>query len=67
MAVEFKIGKRLTQVTERRTKADFARFVETLVDGYPGVGFIQLVTDNLNTHSEKLFYETFDKNEAERS
>jgi hypothetical protein len=34
MAVEFKIGKRLTQVTERRTRADFARFVKMLVDEY---------------------------------
>jgi hypothetical protein len=30
------------------------------------VEVIQLVTDNLNTRSEKSFYETFDKNEAER-
>jgi hypothetical protein len=66
MAVEFKIGKRLTQVTERRTRADFARFVKMLVDEYPDVKLIRLVTDNLNTHSEKSFYETFDKDEAER-
>jgi hypothetical protein len=66
MAVEFKAGKRLTQVTERRTRADFARFVKMLVDEYPGVELIRLVTDNLNTHNEKSFYETFDKDEAER-
>jgi hypothetical protein len=40
--------------------------VKTLVDEYPGVELIRLVTDNLNTHNEKSFYETFDKDEAER-
>ena len=66
MAVEFKAGKRVTQVTERRTMKDFARFVKMLVDEYPDVEVIRLVTDNLNTHKEEAFYETFSKEEAER-
>ena len=66
MAVEFKAGKRVTQVTERRTMKDFALFVKMLVDEYPGAEVIRLVTDNLNTHKEKAFYETFSKDEAER-
>ena len=37
-----------------------------LVDEYSDVAVIQLVTDNLNTHKEKVFYETFSKEEAER-
>jgi len=32
MAVEFKAGKRVTQVTERRTMKDYALFVKMLVD-----------------------------------
>ena len=32
MAVEFKAGKRVTQVTKRRTMVDFAQFVKMLVD-----------------------------------
>jgi len=68
MAVEFKEGKRVTRVTERRTMKDFALFVKMLVDEeYPDdVDVIRLVTDNLNTHKEKAFYETFSKEEAER-
>jgi len=66
VAVEFKAGKRVTQVTERRTMKDFALFVKMLVDEYPDPKVIRLVTDNLNTHKEKAFYETFSKEEAER-
>lgn len=66
MAVEFKAGRRVTQVTERRTMTDFARFVRMLVDEYPGVEAIRLVTDNLSTHKEKSFYEAFSRDDADR-
>jgi len=66
MAVEFKAGRRVTQVTERRTMTDFALFVKMLVDEYPDAEVVRLVTDNLSTHKEKSFYETFIKDEAER-
>src|SRR5665648_1170730 len=62
VAVEFKAGKRVTQVTKQRTMKDFARFVKMLVDEvYQNVELIRLVTDNLNTHKEKSFYEAFSK------
>jgi len=67
MAVEFKAGKRVTQVTERRTMIDFASFVKMVVDKeYPEIDVIRLIVDNLNTHKAKAFYETFSKDEAER-
>jgi hypothetical protein len=67
MAVEFKAGKRVTQVTKRRTMKDFALFVKMLVDEeYPDAELVWLVSDNLNTHKEKAFYEAFSKEEAER-
>ena len=66
MAVEFKAGKRVTRVTERRTMTDFALFVKMLLDEYPDVEVIRLVTDNLSTHKEKSFHETFSKEEAKR-
>ena len=67
MAVEFKAGKRVTQVTKRRTMVDFAQFVKMLVDEeYPDVENIRLVMDNLNTHKEKSFYKAFSEDEAER-
>ena len=67
MAVEFKAGKRVTQVTKRRTMVDFAQFVKMLVDEeYSDVETIRLVMDNLNTHKEKSFYEAFSEEEAKR-
>ncbi len=67
MAVEFKAGKRVTSITKTRTMNDFASFVKMLVDEeYPKVDVIRLITDNLNTHKDKAFYETFSKDEAER-
>jgi hypothetical protein len=62
----FKAGRRVTQVTERRTMTDFARFVRILVDEYPGVEVIRLVTDNLSTHKEKSFCEAFSRDDADR-
>jgi len=54
MAVEFKAGKRVTQVTKRRTMTDFAQFVKILItEKYSEAEVIRLVTDNLNIHKEK--------------
>lgn len=67
MTVEFKAGKRVTRVTERRTMKDFAHFLKMLVDEeYPDVKTIRLVADNLNTHKEKSLYATFSDDEAKR-
>lgn len=67
MAVEFKAGKRVTQVTQRRTMTDFAHFMKALViDEYLETEVIRVVTDNLNIHKEKSFYETFSEDEAEK-
>jgi len=67
VAVEFKAGKRATQVTDRRTMKDFALFVKRVVDeGFPDAEIIDLICDNLNTHKPKSLYETFDNEEAER-
>jgi len=67
IAVEPKAGKRTIQVTNRRTKQDFAPFIKKLVDEeYPEADIIRVVLDNLNTHFKSSFYETFDKKEAER-
>ena len=67
LAVESKAGKRVTKVTKRRTKTDFAAFIKELVDcEYPTADVLRMVLDNLNTHSERAFYETFEKEEAQR-
>jgi hypothetical protein len=45
-------GRRLVDVTEHRTKADWARQIKEMVDlRYPQAEKIVLVMDNLNTHT----------------
>ena len=65
--VEPLAGRRHVQVTERRTKADWAAFIRDLVDGhYPDAERVVLVLDNLNTHVGAALYETFPPAEARR-
>ena len=57
----------MTQVTERRTMKVFAQFVKILVtEEYSEAEVIRLVSDNLNIHKEKSFYETFSEDEAKK-
>jgi hypothetical protein len=65
MAVEPLAGKRTVQVTERRTKVDWAQFVKfLLMTVYPEVAIVVLVMDNLNTHGIGSLYEAFDPETA---
>jgi len=58
VAVEPKGGRRVTKVTERRTKSDFVRFVQRLLQRtYASARKIHLVLDNLNTHFRSCFAE----------
>jgi len=66
VAVEPLAGKRFIKVTEQRKKVDFAHFIKELISVYPNAKKIQLVADNLNTHFESSFYETFNLREARR-
>jgi len=67
VAIEPKGGKRMVKVTDTRTKADFAYFVQDLVTvHYPDADYIQLVLDNLNTHFEGSLVETLGKRQAEK-
>jgi DDE superfamily endonuclease len=65
VAVEPLAGKRYIKVTDQRKKADFAQFIKELLSFYPEAKKIRLVTDNLNTHFESSFYETFNAREAD--
>jgi len=64
MATEPLAGRRITQVTERKGKVDWAQFVETIARRYPDADKITLVMDNLNTHSPGAFYEAFAPEQA---
>jgi hypothetical protein len=67
IAVEPLGGWRHVEVTDTRTRVDFARFVKELVDGqYKYASKVVLVMDNLNTHSVASLYEAFTPAEAKR-
>ena len=60
-------GWRRVEVTERRTRVDWARVVKQLVDvDYADKERIVLVMDNLNTHHAASLYEAFEASEARR-
>jgi len=66
VAIEPKSGKRLTEVTKRRTKKDYAKFLKKLIAKYPHAEVIHLVQDNLNTHSEKSLVFAFGEEKAKQ-
>jgi len=60
-------GWRHLQVTEQRTKRDWAHAIRELIDvHYPHAVKIRLVLDNLNTHVGGALYEAFPPAEARR-
>jgi hypothetical protein len=67
MFMEPLAGRRWVDITEHRTKVDWAHQIEELVDEhYPHAERIVLVMDNLNTHSPASLYEAFDPEKARR-
>lgn len=60
-------GQRHVQVTETRTRLDWAEAMRVLSDEiYPDVEKITVVLDNLNTHTPAAFYLAFEPDEARR-
>jgi len=57
-------GKRMVKITERKTKRDWAFFVEDIANQNKDVKKITLVMDNLNTHVPGSLYETFQPDKA---
>jgi len=67
MANEPLTGKRFTQVTEFKTKKEWALFIKMIAENnYSEAEKITLVMDNYNTHDASAFYETFEPQEAKR-
>jgi hypothetical protein len=65
--VEPHAGRRQVQVTEQRTKLDFAHAMRWLVDeGSPEAIVIRVVLDNLTTHKIASLSEAFEPVEARR-
>jgi hypothetical protein len=67
LCCEWQTGWRHVEVTQQRTKVDFARRMKWLVDEqYPEAEVIRIVLDNLNTHGPGSLYEAFEPAEAGR-
>jgi hypothetical protein len=66
-AVEPKAGRHFIKVTDQRTRNDFALFIRDMIEKqYKEAIKVRIVLDNLNTHSEKSFYETFSEKETKK-
>ena len=60
-------GQRKVKITERRTKIDWACFIEEMLEQrYTDVKKVVLVMDNLNTHNIASLYEAFPPDKARR-
>jgi hypothetical protein len=60
-------GWRYVEVTEHRTRTDWAAFLRTVADTmFPTAERIVVVEDNLNTHGPASFYEAYPPAEARR-
>jgi hypothetical protein len=57
-------GKRMVTVAARKTKQDWACFLEKIAAQYESAEKITLVMDNLNTHTPGALYETFPPEKA---
>mgnify|MGYP001213867431 FL=1 len=60
-------GWRHVEATQRRTKRDFARCMQRLVDEFlPDAEVIRVVLDNLSTHKPSALYELLPPDQARR-
>jgi len=67
MANEPLKGKRLVEITQYKTKTDWAKFIKRIADEmHPKAKKIRLVMDNFKAHDASAFYETFVPEEAKR-
>lgn len=64
IACEPLAGKRVVKITERKTKSDWAYFIEEISQLYEDAERITLVMDNFNTHTPGALYETFSPERA---
>jgi len=65
--VEPLAGWRHVEVTNRRTKQDYAQQMKYLVNvRYPDAEWVTVVQDQLNTHDPSALYATFEPQEAKR-
>lgn len=66
MACEPLRGRRLIKITDRKTKTDWAEFIQDISNKYTQAERITLVMDNLGTHTLGALYEAFTPEEARK-
>ena len=59
-------SKRMTDVTDYKTKKEWAKFMKRIAELYPNAKKITVLMDNYKTHVASAFYETFEPEEAKR-
>lgn len=64
LACEPLAGKRFVTIRERKTKLDWAYFLEEIANEWKDAEKITLVMDNLGTHTPGALYETFSPEKA---
>jgi len=64
VAFEPLTGQRIVETSRQRTKADYCRFMQRVVDMFPAASKVVLVQDNLNTHNASSFYENLRPEDA---
>jgi len=64
LASEPLAGRRMVKVTEKKTKRDWAYFIEEIAAKYGEAEKITLVMDNYGTHTPGAFYETLPPDKA---
>jgi len=64
LACEPLAGTRTVKITERKTKLDWACFIEEIAAQHEAAEKITLVMDNLNTHNPGSLYEAFPPSKA---
>jgi len=64
LLIEPLTGKRIVEISDRRTKSDYCRFKQRVAAEFPEATHIVSVEDNLNTHNTSSFYENLPAKEA---
>jgi len=59
LACEPLAGKRMVKITDRRTKQDWAQFLQDIAKEYSQADIITLIMDNLNTHMPGSLYDSY--------
>ena len=64
VALEPLQGFRMVEVYEKRSKVQYAHFLNMIAQQYPQATKIHLIQDNLSTHKKGAFYKAFPPEEA---